>query len=425
MSAGIHDAARFGPQVMERLDELARISSERGALTRAYLTHEHRAAGELIARWMEQAGMRARYDAAGNVVGRYEGREPGAPAVMVGSHMDTVRDAGRYDGMLGVVSAIACVGALHEAGARPPLALEVIAFADEEGVRFGATLIGSRAVAGTLDVDLLARTDADGVSVAEALRDFGLDPDAIGEAARRPDEIAAFLELHIEQGPVLERESLPVGVVSAIAGATRFEVTVRGQGGHAGTVPMEARRDAAAAAAEAVLCVERRCAGVPGLVGTVGQLAVPAGSANKIAERAHFSIDVRSGKDAARAGAVADILEELQRIGARRDVEVVPTKTHEAAAVQCAPALVERMEAVIEGLGLTPRRLMSGAGHDAMAMAALADVGMLFVRCGRGGISHHPDETITLEDAGTGTAVLLEVVRAVADDDSIDTAPRR
>ncbi|MGI9332915.1 MAG: allantoate amidohydrolase [Gammaproteobacteria bacterium] len=400
-----------GPRIMHRLEQLARCSEEPEALTRTFLTDEHRAAGQLLKGWMEEAGMRAGFDAIGNVVGRYEGSEPGLPALLVGSHYDTVRNAGKYDGMYGIVAGIACVEALNERAERLPFAIEVIGFADEEGVRFDATLLGSRAVAGTFDAGLLDKRDRNGVCMADALRACGLDPAGIGQAAHRSDEVLAYVEAHIEQGPVLLHEELPVGVVSAIAGATRFDVSVTGLAGHAGTVPMSLRRDAGAAAAEAVLSVERRCAEVDGLVGTVGQLAVPDGATNVVPGRATLSLDVRSGDDSVREAAVRDILAELDTIAARRNVRFDVRKTHDAPAASCAPWLMDQLEAAIARSGFAPRQLLSGAGHDAMALPALTDIAMLFVRCGNGGISHHPDETMTGADAELGAAVLLDFIR--------------
>src|SRR5258706_7502799 len=243
-------------RILSRCDELALCSELPGGLTRVFLSPEQRAASELILQWMTEAGMSARLDAAGNVVGRYEGDRPGLSCVMLGSHLDTVRDAGKYDGMLGVVTAIECVAALNARRRRLPFAVEVVGFADEEGVRFNATLIGSRAVAGGFDRANFERTDREGLSLRDAMREFGLDPEAIGDAARRREELLAYAELHIEQGPVLENEGLPVGVVTAINGGNRLAIELSGMAGHAGTGPMHLRRDALAAASECVRAVE-------------------------------------------------------------------------------------------------------------------------------------------------------------------------
>ncbi len=413
MNKGFGWAGVSGERIMARLEELAAISEDADGLTRVFLSPEHKRAGELLIRWMKAAGMAASFDAIGNVVGRLEGDRNGLRALMMGSHIDTVRNAGHYDGALGVVAAIECVEALRRDGVRPPFAVEVVGFADEEGVRFRSTLLGSRAVAGTFDPALLDRRDADGVTMAEALRRFGLDPGAIPRVARRPEDVHAFVELHIEQGPVLEAEDLPVGVVTAIAGATRFHVSVGGEGRHAGT-PMHLRRDALAAAAEMVVAVEARCrrGGEAGLelLGTVGELSVPGGAANVVAGVARFTIDVRSGKDATRADAVGDIVRDIRLVAARRGVRVEIAKTHEADACPCAPWLMERLADAVRSAAVRPLRLQSSAGHDAMALAALTDVAMLFVRCA-GGISHHSDESITGDDAAMGARVLLNFVR--------------
>jgi allantoate deiminase len=246
----------LGREIVGRINALAAISAELEHLTRIFLTREHRAAADLILGWMREGGMRAHLDAIGNVCGRYEGEAAGAPCLMLGSHYDTVRDAGRWDGPLGLITAISCVADLNKRGRRLPFAIEVTGFADEEGVRFASTLLGSRAVAGTFDETVLSVRDADGVSMRDALKDFGLDPDHIGAAARVRRELLAYLELHIEQGPVLEQQDLPVGVVTALAGATRLAARLTGMAGHAGTVPMALRRDALAGASECIGAIE-------------------------------------------------------------------------------------------------------------------------------------------------------------------------
>ncbi len=405
------EAHSVGREVMARLDELAKHSESPDVLTRVYLSPEAKAAGNLVIRWMEEAGMKAGFDPVGNVVGRYEGAEPGLPALLTGSHNDTVRNAGQYDGMLGIVSAISCVKALHEAGERFQFAIEVIGFADEEGVRFNSTLLGSRAIAGTLDPEVLETKDANDLTIADALREFGLDPARIGEAAHNSGDVLGFVELHIEQGPILEQKGLPVGIVTSIAGAERFMVTVTGQAGHAGTVPMEMRRDAATAAAEMILAVENRCRGVDTLVGTVGQAFVPDGATNVIPGRAVFSIDMRAGDNSVREAAVADVRAALNEIAARRGVDVTIKSTHAEGSATCVPWLMEQIHDAIVRAGVEPIYLMSGAGHDAMAFTDLTDIAMIFVRCGNGGISHNPDETMTAEDAEIATAVLLDFFR--------------
>jgi allantoate deiminase len=396
-------------RIWDHCEALARLSETSGGLTRVFLSKEHRAANELVLGWMRAAGMSARFDAIGNVVGRYEGERPGLPCLMMGSHLDTVRDAGKYDGMLGVVAAIECVHTLNAYGKRLPFALEIVGFADEEGTRFNATLLGSRAVAGTFKPEVLANVDKDGVTMRDALRAFGLDPARVGEAARRREEILAYAELHIEQGPVLEAEGLPVGVVTAINGATRFAVEIGGMAGHAGTVPMSLRQDALAAAAECVLAIERRCRREPELVGTVGKLECLPGAVNVVPGMVRYTIDIRAPQDAMRLAAVEDVLAATQEIAARRNVRLTVTKTHEGGVAACAPWLTEQIGAAIAAERLSVRELPSGAGHDGMAMVDVADISMLFVRCEKG-ISHNPAEAITLADVETAARVWLRFI---------------
>ena len=396
-------------RIWDHCETLGKISELDGGLTRVYLSDEQRRASGLVLGWMREAGMSARLDAAGNCVGRYEGERAGLPALVLGSHLDTVRDAGKYDGMLGVIAAIECVRTLSLRGRRLPFAVEVIGFADEEGTRFNATLLGSRAVAGTFRPGVLDAVDKDGVSMREAMRRFGLDPERIADAAKRREDVLAYAELHIEQGPVLEAEGLPVGVVTAINGATRLAVEVDGVAGHAGTVPMSLRQDALAAAAECVLAVERRCAAVPELVGTVGKLECLPGAVNVVPGKVRFTVDIRSPRDADRLAAVADVLGELAAVAKRRNVAIRPVKTHEGGVAACAGWLQAQIGEAIAAAGLPVRKLPSGAGHDGMAMIDLADIGMLFVRCERG-ISHNPAEAITLDDVATSARVFLRFI---------------
>jgi allantoate deiminase len=399
----------MGPDICRRIDELAAISEAPDNLTRVFLSPEQARASDLVLSWMRDAGMAAHVDAIGNVVGRYEGVRPGLPALLLGSHLDTVRDAGKYDGMLGVAAAIACVDRLNRAGRRLDFAIEIIGFSDEEGVRYGTTMLGSEAVAGTFDVATLARTDDRGITMEQALRNYGLDPTAIATAAHRRDDVLAYVEFHIEQGPVLEGWGLPVGCVTSISGATRYEVTVTGQAGHAGTVPMPARKDALAAAAECILAIEARCATEPGLVGTVGRIEAGPGAINVIPGRAAFTIDIRAPDDAQRIRAADDLIQQLGTIARKRGVTLTTRKIYDMAAAPCAPWLMEQVDSAIAAEGIKPFRLPSGAGHDGMAMIRLTDIGMIFLRC-EGGISHNPAEAITVEDAETGARVLLRFI---------------
>ena len=399
----------MGPDICRRIDELAAISESPDNLTRVFLSPEQARASDLVLSWMRDAGMSARVDAVGNVVGRYEGARPGLPALVLGSHLDTVRDAGKYDGMLGVVTAIACVDQLNRVSRRLDFAIEIIGFSDEEGVRYGTTMLGSEAVAGTFDRTVLARADDRGITMEQAFRDYGLDPAGIASAAHRREDVLAYVEFHIEQGPVLEGWGLPVGCVTSISGATRYEVAITGQAGHAGTVPMPARKDALAAAAECVLAIETRCAGEPGLVGTVGRIEAGPGAINVIPGRAAFTIDVRAPDDAQRARAADDLILQLGTIARRRGVTLTARKIYDMAAAPCAPWLMEQIDRAIAAEGLSPFRLPSGAGHDGMAMIRLTDIGMIFLRC-EGGISHNPAEAISVEDAETGARVLLRFI---------------
>jgi len=396
-------------RIMQRCDALARHSELPGGLTRVFLSPEGRAAGEAVLGWMREAGMQASLDAMGNAVGRYEGARAGLPCLMLGSHLDTVRDAGRYDGMLGVISAIECVDALNRQTKKLPFAIEVIGFGDEEGVRFGTTLLGSRAIAGTLAPEVLETKDPGGTSIAQALIQFGLNPEHLSKVKRKKSEVLAYAELHIEQGPVLEAEGLPVGVVTAINGFSRLRVTLRGEAGHAGTVPMALRRDALAGAAECIVMMERVAKSVPELVGTVGRIEAKPGAINVIPGEVQFTVDVRSPLDSVRQEAVADVKSEIARIAAGRKIRADIESLQDFGSSACAPWLMRQLERAVEARGVRVRRLPSGAGHDGMAIKAIADIAMLFVRC-KGGVSHNPAESISEEDARVGAAVLFDFI---------------
>jgi allantoate deiminase len=407
---GAAKISTLGEEIVGRINRLAEISETPDNITRIFLTPEHRVAAELIMSWMREAGMSAHLDAIGNVCGRYEGEREGLPCLMLGSHYDTVRDAGRWDGPLGVITAIACVADLNKRRRRLPFAIEVTGFADEEGVRFASTLLGSRAIAGTFNERVLASKDEAGVSMRDALVKFGLDPDHIGAAARARSELLAYIELHIEQGPVLEAKGLPVGVVSAIAGATRMAARVTGMAGHAGTVPMELRRDALTGAAELISKIEELClTDGRGLVGTVGYIHASPGATNVIPGQVHFTIDLRAPTDVHRNRAVADISRQIEAIAKRRNLELRLDVTHENRTVPCAFWLKAQVAEAVAAEGYPVFALPSGAGHDGMAMVDIADVAMIFVRC-RGGISHHPDEHVDVADADAGARVLLRLV---------------
>ncbi len=398
-------------RIMQRCEALARHSELAGGLTRVFLSPESRAAGDAVLGWMREAGMQAGLDAIGNATGRYEGERPGLPCLMLGSHLDTVRDAGKYDGMLGVVSAIECVHSLNSRKKRLPFAIEVVGFGDEEGVRFGTTLLGSRAVAGTLDLSVLKMKDGKGISMEQALRDFGLAPEKLDSVKKLKSDILAYAELHIEQGPVLESEGLPVGVVTAINGFSRLRATLRGAAGHAGTVPMNLRRDALAAAAECVLAVERTATAHAELVATVGRIEAKPGAINVIPGEVMFTIDVRAPKDELREAAVAAIAAEAKEISRKRNIDCAIEPLQDFGVTACAPRLMTQMDRAVASQGWPVRRLPSGAGHDGMALGAIAEICMLFVRC-KGGISHSPLEAISAEDAAAGAKVLLAFIES-------------
>ncbi|MCM2972601.1 allantoate amidohydrolase [Larsenimonas suaedae] len=401
-----------GEAIVAACHELAAISSDTGQLTRCYLTPEHARANALLAEWMVEAGMTTWQDAAGNQWGRFEGRDPALPALVLGSHSDSVINAGHFDGPLGVLLAIAVVARLNASCERPARSVEVVAFADEEGTRFGTALLGSRAVAGTWDPawwDIIGR---DGLTLRQAFFDFGLDPARIGEAARTPESIAGYLEAHIEQGPVLEAERRSLGVVTAIAGARRFQISIGGEAGHAGTTPLELRRDALAGAAEAIVAIET-LARAAGIVATVGSLETYPGAVNVIPGEVRMSLDIRAERDEDRDRTLEAIQESCGRIGESRGLAWRWHETHAAPAVACAPRLIESLSEAIGTDDGPVRHLTSGAGHDGMAMAHVCDIGMLFVRCYKG-ISHHPDESVQARDVSDALEAMTSAVTRLA-----------
>ena len=405
----------YGEAISVRIDALAALSCEPGKLTRLYLTPSHRRAADLVLQWMLEAGMTARVDAVGNVIGRYAGAQLEAPALLLGSHIDTVHDAGKFDGNLGVVTALAVVAKLHKSGQRLPFAIEVVAFGDEEGVRFASTLGGSRALAGTFNAAMLDETDVDGQSRRQALIAFGCDPTKIVNEARDSRKILGYVEVHIEQGPVLEAKDLSLGVVTAINGATRGTVTIAGVSGHAGTVPMSMRRDALAAAAEMILAVERIGAGNNDSVATVGRLEIANAGTNTVPGQVSFSLDIRSPVDAQREAAASKIEHAVAEIATRRHVTAAVAYTYEAPAAACDRALSAKLGAAIAAQNLPVLQLPSGAGHDGMAFRDKLPFAMLFVRC-RGGISHNPAEFADVADIDAAARVLEHFVLALAQD---------
>jgi allantoate deiminase len=394
--------------VLERCAALGQVSEEPGRLVRRYATPAMREANELVGGWMRDAGLSVREDAAGNLIGRRDG--PGK-TLLLGSHLDTVVDAGRYDGPLGVLAALAVLERLWDRAL--PYAVELIGFADEEGIRYGTTFLGSAAVAGRFAPAWLALEDAGGVTMADALRAFGGDPDAIASAARRPQDLLGYCEVHIEQGPVLERRDAPVGIVTTITGQTHAEVRFLGEAGHAGTVPMNARRDALAAAAEWMLAVEAVARRRQGTVATVGRIAVEPDARNVIPGEARMTLDVRHTSNAVRREAIADMRAEAQRIAAAREIELDWDARGETAAVPTSEKLTDRLSAAVAAVGQPVEHLPSGAGHDGVAMAAITPIAMLFVRCERG-ISHNPAEKVEAADVEVALDVLERFVSDLA-----------
>jgi allantoate deiminase len=406
-------APALGLRLMEKLDALALHTDEPGRLTRLYLSPAHKSGADALSQWMRAAGMQVRIDPLATVIGRYEGSAPDAPAILIGSHIDTVRDAGKYDGAFGVLAGLIVVEELARNSERLPFAIEVLAFGDEEGVRFPSTLSGSRAIAGSFETAALSLKDENGVSLADALAAFGCAPDRTGEAAMAPGSVLAYVEAHIEQGPVLEAMDRPLGVVTAINGACRLLVSLTGEAGHSGTVPMPMRKDALAAAAEMVLAVERAGRAHEGLVATVGRIEARPGAVNVIPGETIFTVDVRAASDGLRDECVAAIRGAIEEIAARRGIRASIELTHQAPATPCSPQIIAALSQAVFRAGASPVALLSGAGHDAMAIAPLCPIGMLFVRC-KGGISHNPAESITAEDADACARALLEFLRHFA-----------
>ena len=399
---------QFGPQIMQRARELAQITEQADGLTCSYLTPAHRQTAQTLARWMQEAGLQVQIDAVGNVRGRYAGGAANAKTLFTGSHYDTVVDAGWYDGRLGILLPLAVLAHCRARQLQLPFDVELIAFAEEEGVRFQSTFLGSRALAGQFDPALFVLQDAHCNTLEQALAAIGSDPAAVAALALAPQQVCGFVEVHIEQGPVLLQQDLPLGLVTAIAGSSRFWLQLHGEANHAGTTPMHMRRDAVAACAEIVLAVEQRCGGIPGLVGTVGKIEVPQGAMNVVAGQCRCSLDIRAEHDGIRLAAVADIQAAIAAICQRRGVQFALQPVLQVAASPCTSPMRWQLGAAIARSGLPVFELPSGAGHDAMMMANLTPTAMLFVRCGNNGISHNPLESMTADDAELAAQVFLD-----------------
>ncbi len=399
--------------VLDRCEQLATISSQPERLERVHLSPEHSAANALVADWMREAGLSTWQDPAGNQCGRLEGATPGLPALLIGSHIDTVPDAGRYDGMLGVLLAIAVAGRLHRSQLPLPFALEVVAFSDEEGTRFGMALLGSRALAGTWNDDWFDLLDKDGISLREAFQDFGLDPARLPGAFRRPENYVGYLETHIEQGPLLEDADRRLAVVTSIAGARRFALTVIGHAGHAGGTPFDRRKDALVGASELVVEIEK-LSKASGTIGTVGRLQAYPGGVNVIPGRVELSLDLRAEFDEQRDECLELIWASAEEICGRRGLRLERTELYRADAVLCDPRLMGAVRAGIQSTGdVEPMEFWSRAGHDGMAVVGLTPIAMLFLRC-RGGVSHHPDEQVKRSDVSAALDAFEAAVLAVA-----------
>jgi allantoate deiminase len=401
----------YAEDVLRRCDELAAFSEEDGRLTRRFATPALRRAGETVREWMEAQGMTVRRDAVGNLIGRLG--DAGRRTLLMGSHLDTVRDAGRYDGMLGVLVAIACLERLRDEGRSLPYSVEVLAFADEEGVRFGTAYLGSSVVAGCFDTADLERRDADGVTLADAVRAFGGDPEGLASDRRDPADLVGYYEVHIEQGPVLEADGVPLGVVTAISGQAGGLIVFTGEAGHAGTVPMTQRRDALGAAAEFVTAVEVVARNQDGVVATVGSVEVEPGARNVIPGRVVLSLDVRHASDSVRESVLTRLRERAGAIAGARDVGFEWQVGKGDRAVDTSAELTELVAEAVAASGHPVVRLPSGAGHDAVMLSRIAPIAMLFVRCA-GGVSHNPAESVSVEDVAAAidaTTRFLELVR--------------
>lgn len=395
--------------VMDCCEALGKVSQSPAYVDRRYLSHEHKQANALVATWMQDANMRTWEDGVGNLWGRYESDSANAKSLLMGSHLDTVVNGGKYDGMLGVVAPVAVVKYIHEQGIKLPFHIDIVGFCDEEGTRFGSTLLGSRALTGKWQNEWAELIDADGVSLRDAMQAFGLNFDAVNTCAIKGEDILAYLEMHIEQGPVLEAQDLPTGIVTGIAGAKRMLFNIEGMAGHAGTVPMNSRQDALAGASEMILAVEK-VAQSNNIVATVGNIANHPNAVNVISGNTQFSVDIRSIDDKQRDACVASLFAMCQSIAEKRNLVLTINETHAAPAVKCDKSLMAQLEKATELAQIKPFSLVSGAGHDAMAMADICPVAMLFTRCEKG-ISHHPKEAIETPDVAATLAVLYHFIR--------------
>jgi allantoate deiminase len=415
------DTKKLAEEVVARCRRLATFSEDSQGTRRTFLSPPMHDVHREIAEWLEPLGAGSRVDAAGNLRAVYPAEGMGAPRLLLGSHLDTVPNAGAYDGILGVVLAVALVKGLG--GRRLPYAIEMVGFSEEEGVRFGTPFIGSRALVGRLDENLLNTQDAHGISVRKAIENFGLNPSEIGQASLQ-DDAFGYLEFHIEQGPVLDTLGRPLAVVEAIAGQSRMEFTFVGRTNHAGTTPMDLRVDAVAGAAEWITAVEREAKGIPGLVATVGSVEARPGASNVIAGEAHLTLDVRHAQDEVRTRAVEALTHKAEEIAHRRGLAVRCGTRMNQPAVAMDPFLSGQIEEAIRETGCEPHRMVSGAGHDAMVMAEKVPAAMIFLRT-RGGISHNPAESVAVEDVEKAIACGLHLLDQLASSPALRTRTHR
>ncbi|HEY3130160.1 MAG TPA: allantoate amidohydrolase [Acidobacteriota bacterium] len=400
-------------KVMQRIEQLGRITEQTGCLTRTFLSSAMRKANNQVAEWMRGLNMTVREDNMGNIIGRHASDNPNARVLLLGSHLDTVRNAGKFDGALGVIIALACLERLAQSAKCLPFHVDVAGFSDEEGVRYGVPYLGSRVLAGIFRKDQLSLLDANSVSLADAIRSFGGDPDALNADRYPGDSLVAYCEIHIEQGPVLEAHNLAVGVVNAIAGQSRIMVDFIGRAGHAGTSPMDLRQDALCGAAEFILQAESYARQQQGLVATVGTANVLPGTSNVIPGQASLTLDVRHADDGARQKACRYLQEKATAISRQRSLQVVWRTVDESCSVRCSESLIPLLSRACENNSIPYLLLPSGAGHDAVVMSAIADIAMLFIR-NRDGISHHPDESVAVEDIAVAISVINEFIGLLA-----------
>ena len=402
-------------KIMQRIDALAKISEEPGHLIRTFASPAMRRANDLVAKWMREAGMSVRDDAIGNLIGHYAGEKSNSKILLLGSHLDTVRNAGKFDGPLGVILAIACVEHLHQKKIRFPFAIEVVGFADEEGVRYQTAYLGSKVAAGIFNEPDLRREDTNGISMMDAIRKFGGDPRNLKKSRLDAKKLLGYVEVHIEQGPVLEKNNRAVGIVSAIAGQTRLKLTFTGRAGHAGTTPMSLRKDALCAASEFILAVEKFAQKIAGLVATIGQIHIEPNASNVIPGKVTLTVDVRHQKDSIRRVAIENFRKIANEIQKKRAMKISWQLVQQTASVLCSSSLSNLLKRATQKHQSEIIELPSGAGHDAAVMAKITPAAMLFLRC-KNGVSHHPDESVKLQDVRVAISVMNDFLQLLANE---------